>query len=161
MMEQMINKITDVEINSVSPTCHKPMLAEGNSTRVQRERTKGWKMPENTVYVGRPSKWGNPFKIVADTIYINVFHRRSYDKWTFLCDGKNIDYVVWLYSLLFRNDEQWLNYESLFKNHLDFKYWQNHFSKLDISELKGKNLACFCPQNLACHVDILLEIANQ
>lgn len=31
--------------------------------RIQRKRTKGWKMPENTVYVGRPSKWGNPFTI--------------------------------------------------------------------------------------------------
>jgi hypothetical protein len=29
--------------------------------RFQRKRTKGWKMPENTVYVGRPTKWGNPF----------------------------------------------------------------------------------------------------
>ena len=23
-------------------------------TRIQRKRTAGWKMPENTVYVGRP-----------------------------------------------------------------------------------------------------------
>lgn len=30
--------------------------------RIQRKRTKGWKMPENTVYVGRPTEWGNPFK---------------------------------------------------------------------------------------------------
>ena len=29
--------------------------------RVQRSRKAGWRMPENTVYVGRPSKWGNPF----------------------------------------------------------------------------------------------------
>lgn len=29
--------------------------------RIQRKRTKGWKMPPNTVYVGRPTKWGNPF----------------------------------------------------------------------------------------------------
>lgn len=29
--------------------------------RVQRKRTKGWRMPPNTVYVGRPGKWGNPF----------------------------------------------------------------------------------------------------
>lgn len=28
--------------------------------RVQRKRSRGWKMPENTIYVGRPSKWGNP-----------------------------------------------------------------------------------------------------
>jgi hypothetical protein len=27
--------------------------------RIQRQRTKGWKMPPNTVYVGRPSRWGN------------------------------------------------------------------------------------------------------
>lgn len=32
--------------------------------RIQRKRTKGWKMPENTVYVGRGSKWGNPFRVV-------------------------------------------------------------------------------------------------
>lgn len=31
--------------------------------RVQRQRTKGWRMPPNTVYVGRPSKWGNPWKV--------------------------------------------------------------------------------------------------
>jgi len=27
------------------------------------KRIRGQKLPENTVYVGRPSKWGNPFKI--------------------------------------------------------------------------------------------------
>lgn len=30
--------------------------------RIQRKRTKGWKMPPNTVYVGRPSPCGNLFK---------------------------------------------------------------------------------------------------
>ena len=34
--------------------------------RIQRRRTKGWMMPENTVYVGRPTKWGNPFPIYND-----------------------------------------------------------------------------------------------
>lgn len=28
--------------------------------RIQRKRTKGWKMPANTIYVGRPTRWGNP-----------------------------------------------------------------------------------------------------
>lgn len=32
--------------------------------RVQRSRAKGWKMPANTVYVGRPTVWGNPFVCV-------------------------------------------------------------------------------------------------
>lgn len=31
--------------------------------RIQRKRTKGWRMPEGTMYVGRPTKWGNPWKV--------------------------------------------------------------------------------------------------
>jgi hypothetical protein len=23
----------------------------------------GWRMPQNAIYVGRPTRWGNPFKI--------------------------------------------------------------------------------------------------
>lgn len=30
--------------------------------RIQRKRTKGWRMPANTVSVTRPGRWGNPFK---------------------------------------------------------------------------------------------------
>lgn len=30
-----------------------------NPIRIQRKRTKGWKMPPNTIYVGRPTQWGN------------------------------------------------------------------------------------------------------
>lgn len=31
--------------------------------RIQRKRVKGWRMPPNTVYVGRPTKFGNPFPL--------------------------------------------------------------------------------------------------
>lgn len=31
--------------------------------RIQRKRSKGWKMPPNTVYVGRPGPFGNLWKI--------------------------------------------------------------------------------------------------
>ena len=31
--------------------------------RIQRKRTKGWRMPPNTVYVGRPTKWGNRYTV--------------------------------------------------------------------------------------------------
>lgn len=31
--------------------------------RVQLRRTKGWRLPPNTVVVSRPSKWGNPFRV--------------------------------------------------------------------------------------------------
>ena len=43
--------------------------------RIQRRRTRGWRKPEGTIYVGRPSVWGNPFDIKngeqkAPVIYI-------------------------------------------------------------------------------------------
>jgi hypothetical protein len=31
--------------------------------RIQRKRTRGWRMPQNTVSVTRPSKYGNPWKV--------------------------------------------------------------------------------------------------
>jgi hypothetical protein len=33
--------------------------------RIQRKRTKGWRMPAGAVYVGRPSRYGNPFSVYA------------------------------------------------------------------------------------------------
>jgi len=33
--------------------------------RIQRKRTKGWRLPSGAVYVGRPSRWGNPFVVVS------------------------------------------------------------------------------------------------
>jgi len=34
--------------------------------RIQLRRTKGWRLPPNTVVVSRPSKWGNPFAVGDD-----------------------------------------------------------------------------------------------
>ena len=31
--------------------------------RIQLRRTKGWRMPPNTVNVARPSRWGNPHRV--------------------------------------------------------------------------------------------------
>ena len=36
--------------------------------RVVRRRTKNWKMPGNTIYVGRPTVWGNPFVVGLELI---------------------------------------------------------------------------------------------
>lgn len=33
--------------------------------RIQLQRTKGWKLPPNTVVVARPSRWGNPYRVGA------------------------------------------------------------------------------------------------
>lgn len=31
--------------------------------RIQRKRTAGWRMPAGAIYVGRPTFWGNPYKV--------------------------------------------------------------------------------------------------
>ncbi|MFF9123199.1 DUF4326 domain-containing protein [Streptomyces sp. NPDC014889] len=39
-------------------------------TRIQRQRTKGWRAPDRAVYVGRGTRWGNPYAVVQR----NRFH---------------------------------------------------------------------------------------
>src|SRR5438128_309262 len=31
--------------------------------RIQRQRIKGWQMPPGAIYVGRPTRWGNPYRV--------------------------------------------------------------------------------------------------
>ena len=91
--------------------------------RIQRKRTKGWKMPDNAVYVGRPTRYGNPFKI-GD---VHPVFGRPMDA----------DDVCQMYE------------------------WGMVNVKPDLSELRGKDLACWCPLDSPCHADILLKLANQ
>lgn len=37
-------------------------MIEIKPKRIQRKRTKGWKMPSGAIYVGRGSRFGNPHK---------------------------------------------------------------------------------------------------
>ena len=39
---------------------------DSKPVRIQRMRTKGWRMPANTIYVGRPTEYGNQFVIGVD-----------------------------------------------------------------------------------------------
>lgn len=105
--------------------------------RIQRKRTKGYKMPENTLYVGRPTKWGNKFKVI------------------------NEDGSWWIIDT---EGNYWRDYptkEQATKRAVElYGHWldgQIDSQKLDFSELVGKNLACFCPLSQTCHVDVLLE----
>ena len=49
--------------------------------RIQRKRTKGFKLPPNTVCVPRGTKWGNPFKIGMDGIGTNQDAVEAYKLW--------------------------------------------------------------------------------
>lgn len=109
--------------------------------RVQRKRTKGYKLPENTKCVNRGTKWGNPYKVLFE-------------------DG------VWCV----KDDEG--NYWGKPYNNKDdaarkavecYSGWidgQIGLKKLDLNELKGKNLACFCSLSAPCHADYLLELLS-
>ena len=41
------------------------------------------------------------------------------------------------------------------------RYRQEIAPTIDASELRGKNLACWCPLDGPCHADVLLELANR
>lgn len=48
--------------NGSSSTPRATHCYHAHPLRVQRKRTAGYKMPDDVVYVGRPTKWGNPYK---------------------------------------------------------------------------------------------------
>lgn len=112
--------------------------------RVQLKRTKGWRMPPNTIHVGRynsgprdwPNTWGrfgNPYIIINDTPSerqdaVDYFRRGVTDPHSIQADG-----------------------------------YRDHFLAIRqrMPELRGVNLACHCPLGSPCHADVLLELANK
>ena len=116
-------------------------------------------MPDNTIYVGRPTKWGNPLKVVGDMLYVDAGYRRTIlDPWIYLCHKNRIN-ILNLYEQIITGNVIFL--ETFFENaYCDLGYWKNHFENLDITKLKGKNLACWCSLLQPCHADILLKFAN-
>jgi Domain of unknown function (DUF4326) len=48
-------------------------------SRLQVKREKGFRLPPNTIYVGRPTKWGNPFRPGAGLTRAQIIARyRAY-----------------------------------------------------------------------------------
>ena len=112
--------------------------------RVQRKRTKGWRMPENTVSVCRPSKWGNPYKV-----------------------GVPVQNQASLMSCIMSGavgPREWQENAELDTEQAVTLY-EYHLTQggryLPLAELRGKNLACFCPLGKPCHADVLLRWANE
>ncbi|QKO02385.1 hypothetical protein SEA_BLINGBLING_64 [Gordonia phage BlingBling] len=114
--------------------------------RIQRQRAKGWRMPEGAVYAGRPTKWGNPF--VVGEVYDRLHYRSKT-----MSGGKDLRvrdraHAVDLY-------RRWLNGTA---HHLDAL---DPPTEREIRRhLLGHDLVCWCPTDQPCHADVLLEIAN-
>ena len=123
--------------------------------RIQLSRRKGWRKPDNTVVVSRPSKWGNPFAVhhtytIVDATGVIVDY--SGRRWIYVADATD---AVALY-------RRWVT------GQIRIVGFHRGVSVDEIrAELAGKNLACWCPltdadgNRVPCHADVLLEIANQ
>jgi len=109
-------------------------------------------MPDNAVYVGRPSKWGNPIKVVGDQLYIDAsYRRRILSPWVWYNLGDVGDAIHLYWHII---------HGTLFTNR-DLQYHSDRFKAIDLSELKGKDLACWCPLNKPCHADVLIELIKE
>lgn len=123
--------------------------------RVQRKRAKGWRMPDNTVYVGRGSKWGNPYVVGARcwvfkpcSDFAEPFPVYLYADTEYIADRQcAVDYFTQLFTV---SGDDFLG--AMPKYPADKKTIRD--------ALAGKNLACWCPLDQPCHADVLLEIAN-
>ena len=121
--------------------------------RLQRKRTKGFKLttdnPNGYVFVGRPSKWGNPYRIVE---------LKSVQKFVVTGDGK----IITSHKTKEAAVAQCVN---CFMDYLD--YMQPSDLEELLEPLRGKDLACWCRLydesglRVPCHADYLLELANK
>lgn len=105
--------------------------------RIQLSRRKGYRKPEGAVVVARPSKWGNPFTFSAaeDAGYTRQGAVSAFEDWL--------------------SGNPWAC-------PCDDKYEDRRkFIAENIHQLRGKDLACWCPLDKACHADVLLKLANQ
>ena len=101
--------------------------------RVQRKRVKGWRAPEGAVYVGRGTRWGNPWRVseyVTANVAVEGF-RRAIERGGYQTDP---------------DDREWHLMPTL---------------EAIRGDLAGKDLLCWCPLDKPCHGDVLLELANK
>ena len=139
-------------MNTTTTDEPRPILIEFGKTsvrvphrlRVQRRRVKGEPgMPEGAVYVGRPSRFGNPFAV-----------SRSLDiGYQFTSDLHARRFVVTCFAEWLTDPRQ--------------DHWsgpaadQRRAAILDsLREIRGKRLACWCPLDRPCHADVLAVLAN-
>lgn len=114
--------------------------------RIQRRRVKGWRMPVGAVYVGRPTKWGNPWLV-------------RWEGGAKICGN---GWVVLDPDWLPRPLRHYCTSQAVARRYAvwRFRRWlASGFARLRPTELAGRDLVCWCPPG-PCHADILLRLAN-
>ena len=146
------------------------ITSEGSElVRIKQIRTKGYKLPDRTKFVGRPNKWGSMFKLDNyNRIFINSEGRRqATEEWIFFCNTTEIEgpkLVLDLFHLIITGKEEIIRIKFHLdpKAMLDVKYWIKKFGENELEDLRGYNLACCCELDYQyCHADLLLYLANK
>ena len=111
--------------------------------RIQRQRAKGWRMPEGAVYVGRPTRWGNPWIVeLAQGV-------------GWICTDTRTGLSVQARGPVHAHDLAVANYRTWIR-----EGDAAGFADAARAALRGRTLCCWCPPHLACHADVLIEVAN-
>lgn len=136
--------------------------------RIQLRRTKGWRKPEGAIVVARPSRWGNWYRVVPNRtigatrrIARNGPHLVvvSLDKW---------GHEQWPQFGTWPNTPEGHREATLFAVELFRRSLEATYVDLDgplnrehyLGQLRGHDLACWCPLDQPCHADVLLDLAN-
>ena len=121
--------------------------AQEKPKRIQRKRSKGWKMPPNTLCATRPGKFGNPFKV---GMYVKLGNGGNGMTYT-ICIDKS--HATAAYTYIDTTQQAVDIYREYRKR---YPLSDELLARLGAAEW----IACFCPLTEPCHVEVLLEIAN-
>lgn len=97
-------------------------------------------MPSSAIYVGRPTVYANPYKIKPAPGYRWGVWFTPAENWSAFCQTPEDAHATAIH--LFREAALPL------------------IPTRKIMALRGHDLACWCPEHLPCHADVLLELAN-
>lgn len=115
--------------------------------RIQLRRTKGWRIPANTVNCARPGRWGNPHPVQECGLEVS------------LALFENTARGIWSAAPLAGADD-----ETVARAHAQYRRFLarlgGHPIEAARAELPGRNLACWCNLEQRCHTDTWLAIAN-
>lgn len=123
--------------------------------RVQRKRTPGWRMPEGAVYVGRPTRWGNPFRIYRKRHLIGPSWVLAREAWGHLTAED-----CWA---MYISSSSEMSPSEAVRPFADLLRCRQRDEPERLAKwlapLVGRDLACWCPLAQPCHADVLLDLA--
>lgn len=106
-------------------------------------------MPTGAIYVGRPTRWGNPWKVVQAGREPGLF------------GGTVPVYTIAGPGQFFPGTDEDPAWAARYAVTM-YRRWINTINRAEdmIPLLGGHDLVCWCPLDQPCHADVLLELAN-